>query len=301
MDEGSERETADRDGAAGGAGVAGIDAVGVEAVGVEGIRVAGAGVDAVEAEPGAGANLADQGEAHPDAPPAVPVGLPSLPQPVALLFDLDGTLVDTVETRIQAWLDTFERVGIPADRKHVAGLIGADGKRLAHEVAAIAGRTLSEDRAEAIDRAAGKRYDELNTDPKPLPGASELLAALERSDLPWAIATSSRREQVTTSVEALRLPQPPPIIDGSHVQHAKPAPDLLLLAAERLSVPARGCWYAGDATWDIRAARAAAMLGIGVPSGAVGRHDLERAGAAAIVDSLNELADELRRRQLIRD
>ncbi|MBA2254298.1 MAG: HAD family phosphatase [Chloroflexi bacterium] len=244
----------------------------------------------------------DESPESPAASPDDPLGrvrLIDLPDPSAVIFDLDGTLVDTVRTRIDAWLDTFEQVGIPADRRHVAGLIGADGRRLANEVAGVAGRTLSSDKAEAIDRLAGERYGTLNRDPRPLPGARELLTALEAGDLPWAIATSSRAEQVDASVRALRLPGPPPIVDGSHVAQAKPAPDLLLLAAERLSVPARGCWYVGDATWDMRAARAATMAGIGVPSGAVDRAALESAGATVAVTSLAELAAELARRGLI--
>jgi beta-phosphoglucomutase-like phosphatase (HAD superfamily) len=230
---------------------------------------------------------------------AAAAALAGLPGPSAIIFDLDGTLVDTVPTRIQAWLETFERLGIRADREHVAGLIGADGRRVAQEVASVAGRDISRDRAEAIDRHAGERYGALNTHPRPLPGAAALLAALGASELPWAIATSSRAEQVAPSVEVLRLPASPPIVDGSHVAHAKPAPDLLLLAAGRLSVPARGCWYVGDATWDMLAAQAATMVGIGVPTGAVTAEALVRAGATVTVASLEELTAELARRGLL--
>src|SRR5918997_501360 len=123
-------------------------------------------------------------------------GLGGLPEPGAIVFDLDGTLVDTVETRIRGWLATFEELGMRADRTHIAQLIGADGKRLAREVAAVAGREIDDDRAEGIDRRAGELYGALNTDPRPLPGVQQLLASLERGSLPWAIATSSRAEQV---------------------------------------------------------------------------------------------------------
>ena len=91
--------------------------------------------------------------------------LAALPRPEALIFDLDGTLVDTVETRIEAWLRTFEEDGITADRDHVAGLIGADGKKLAREVAERAGRGLSDADQERIDKRSGEIYDQLNTDP----------------------------------------------------------------------------------------------------------------------------------------
>lgn len=224
--------------------------------------------------------------------------LPELPDPAGILFDLDGTLVDTVETRIEGWMRTFEEVGIDADRQHVARLIGADGRRLAREVAAAADREISPDRAEGIDRRAGEVYSELNTDPRPLPGAQPLLRALEASRLPWAIATSSRAEQVSRSVEALALSTEPRIVDGSHVEHAKPAPDLLLQGAERLGVTALTCWYIGDATWDMAAARAAPMVAVGVPSGAVSAQDLVDAGADAVA-SLDAVESELRRRGLL--
>jgi HAD superfamily hydrolase (TIGR01509 family) len=225
-------------------------------------------------------------------------GLDALPDPAAVLFDLDGTLVDTVETRITAWLRTFEEVGIPADRDHVARMIGADGKRLAREVAGVAGREITNERADAIDRHAGEVYTELNTDPQPLPGARRLLTALERSRLRWAIATSSRAEQVMVSVNALGLPARPHIVDGSHVEHAKPAPDLLLQGAERLGVSAHSCWCVGDSTWDIAAAKAAPMIAIGVATGAVSGQDLLDAGADAVAD-LEAIESELRRRGLL--
>lgn len=113
--------------------------------------------------------------------------------------------------------------------------------------------------------------------------------------MPWAIATSSRSEQVGASVNALRLPRPPLIVDGSNVEHAKPAPDLLLLAAQRLATPTRRCWYVGDSTWDMEAARAASMVGIGMAYGAVPAAALSRAGAAATT-TFRALQAELRRR-----
>ena len=228
-----------------------------------------------------------------------PVRLDGLPGPGAIIFDLDGTLVDTVGTRIDAWLRTFREIGMPADRTHVAGLIGADGRRLAREVAGVVGRALSDDRAEAVDRRAGEIYGELNTDPRPLDGAIPLLRELQQSDLPWAIATSSRAEQVMASVDALDLPHRPPIVDGSHVAHAKPAPDLLLLTAERLGSPARRCWCVGDAAWDMLAARAAGMAAIGVVTGAVDEQVLRSAGATVTIRSLVELYEDLRRRGII--
>ena len=231
---------------------------------------------------------------------ATPRARPDIPDhPAAILFDLDGTIVDTVGTRVEAWMRTFAEVSIPADRVHVAGLIGSDGKRLATEVAALAGRQLDELRAEAIDRRAGQLFAELTTDPRPRPGIVELSGALRAAALPWSIATSSRAEQIHASVAALGLPDAPPVTDGTAVRHAKPAPDLLLLAAGQLGVPARRCWYVGDATWDMLAARAAGMVGIGITTGVVDEATLRRAGAARVWPTMDGLHAELRERGLL--
>jgi HAD superfamily hydrolase (TIGR01509 family) len=235
----------------------------------------------------------------PDTARLCPVSddLARLPLPAAVLFDLDGTLVDTVDARISAWVQALEEAGLPTSRQRLAPLIGVDGKRLAREIAALAGIVLDEERAEAIDSRSGAIYQRLNDDPRPLPGVREAIDAIEARGIPWAIATSSRKAQVTTSVAALGLDAEPTIVDASHVKHAKPEPDLLLLAASRLNVEPARCWYIGDATWDMVAAVAAGMIPIGVTAGAaVGDGALLGAGAAVVVGSLVELADSLTRR-----
>ncbi|MFI5261524.1 MAG: HAD family hydrolase [Candidatus Limnocylindrales bacterium] len=222
--------------------------------------------------------------------------LRDLPDPRALLFDLDGTLVDTVPLRIQAWVAALREAGLCADRAQVAALIGSDGRALARTIAAAEGRRLSDEEAERLDHRSGELHEAGNTDPRPLPGARELLLGLTGSPIRWAIATSSRRAQVMTSVDALHLPRRPTVVDGSHVVHAKPAPDLLLLAARRLRVPPAASWYIGDARWDVEAAVAAGMVPIGVPTGAVDDATLVRAGAAAVVPDLTAITADLRRR-----
>jgi HAD superfamily hydrolase (TIGR01509 family) len=224
----------------------------------------------------------------------MPTDLDRFPLPLAVLFDLDGTLVDTVETRIAAWLRTFEEVGLPASRGQVAPLIGLDGKRLATEVAAVAGTPIDEARAEEIDHLAGEIYEELNRSPRALPGVRRLIDAIEKRNIKWSIATSSRKAQVATSVAALELAGEPTIVDASHVKHAKPEPDLLLLAAQQLGIEPGRCWYVGDSTWDMVSAVAAGMIAIGVTAGsAVDSVALVGAGAAAVVSTLDELTEAL--------
>jgi HAD superfamily hydrolase (TIGR01509 family) len=218
--------------------------------------------------------------------------------PAALVFDLDGTLVDTVETRIRAWLRVFGEFGIPTTRERVAPLIGIDGKRLARDAAEAAGRPLPPGQDEEVDRRCGEIYESLNRDPRPLPGARELLGWLDGQGWPWAIATSSRREQVGTSLAVLEVGREPTIVDGSSVEQAKPAPDLLLAAADALDQPPSSCWCIGDSTWDMSAAVAAGMPPIGITAGsAVSAAALREAGAVLVTDTLMELQAELHRRR----
>jgi HAD superfamily hydrolase (TIGR01509 family) len=220
----------------------------------------------------------------------MPAGHPPLPRPQAVIIDLDGTLVDTVETRIAAWLRAFDESRIAATRELVAPLIGSDGRWLARRVAGASGLELDDNSAEAIDHRSGEIYDELNTDPRPLPGATELLTALDTRGIPWAIATSSRPQQVAASIRALRLASPPTIVDGGHVARAKPAPDLLLYAARELGIDPSAAWCVGDSTWDMQAAAAAGMVAIGVTSGSASAAVLRDAGADVVIPTLADLA-----------
>ncbi|MGA3030538.1 MAG: HAD family phosphatase [Candidatus Limnocylindrales bacterium] len=224
--------------------------------------------------------------------------LRDLPGPQAILFDLDGTLVDTVHRRIDAWREALRQHGVVADVDRLAGLIGSDGRRMAREVSRDAGRQFDDAEAQVVDNLSGAIFDELNRTPVPLPGASELLTALELRPFTFAIATSSLPGQVAASVKSLALPAEPPIVDGSHVVHAKPAPDLLLAAAAQLGVMPGRCWYVGDSTWDMLASAAAGMIGIGVTTGAADADDLIVAGASLTIESLTVLLAEVRRRGL---
>ena len=219
----------------------------------------------------------------------------ALPRPAAVLFDLDGTLVDTVEARIGAWLEVFEQFDVPATREQVTALIGVDGKRLAREVAAAAGRPIDGDQAEEIDRICGEIFERRNQNPRPLPGVHALVAEIELVGISWVIATSSRREQVATSIRALGLEGEPTIVDGSRVEHAKPEPDLLLLAAREIAVDPGRCWYVGDSTWDMVSAVAAGMIPIGVTAGsAVDGDALRASGGLLVVPTLDELVESFR-------
>lgn len=218
--------------------------------------------------------------------------MPALPAPSAVLLDLDGTLVHTVPTRIDAWMAALADFSIPTDRAYLGSMIGSDGRELARDAGERVGIPMRRGRAEQIDARHGEIYAELNTAPVVLPGVQELVEALRARKIPWAVATSSSgADQVRASIAALRLDDPPVVVDGSHVEHAKPAPDLFLLAAARLEVddPA-ACWCVGDATWDMVAAVAAGMVAIGVTAGsAVDVRALQASGAHLVVATLIDL------------
>ncbi len=218
-----------------------------------------------------------------------PRKIEDLPAPAAFLFDLDGTLVDTVGVRVQAWTDTFPRFGIEPDPAFLPPLMGSDGRLLARMVAEHAGVPLAAGVDEDIDRVAGERFSELNQHPRPLPGVAGIIGWLEAAGLPWAIATSSRPDEALASVTALGLARSPLVVDGSDVEHAKPAPDLLLKAADRLGIDPLATWYVGDSRWDMLAAVAAGMTAIAVATGATNHADLVAAGAARAFDDLEGL------------
>jgi phosphoglycolate phosphatase len=210
--------------------------------------------------------------------------------PEAVVLDLDGTLVDTVPTRIDAWLRTFAEAEIPADRALVTTLIGSDGRQLAIQVGEAAGVEIDDERSERIDARSGAIYSELNINPRLLPGVTAFLDALDASRIPWAIGTSSRREQVGPSVAALGRSTPPLIVDGTTVKLAKPHPDLLLAAAKVLETDPSACWCVGDSRWDMLAAAAAGMPAIGITAGsAVSADQLRDAGAGLVLPTLVEL------------
>lgn len=210
--------------------------------------------------------------------------------PAAVVFDLDGTLVDTVGTRIDAWTVALAEWGITVGATDLGPLIGMDGPRLAREISAGTATPLDAEAAREVDRRAGELFDERNRQPRPLPGARACLAMLDSAAVTWAIATSSKAAQVTASVAALELAREPRVVDGSSVEHAKPAPDLLLLASRQLGVEPQRTWYVGDSTWDMEAAVAAGMTAIGVLAGAaVDEAALRHAGASVVIETLEQL------------
>lgn len=209
----------------------------------------------------------------------------------AFLFDLDGTLVDSVYQHVLAWREALEAGGIHLAVWRIHRQIGMSGGLFVNALARETGHSVSAEEAERIHQVHGEAFKRYASQVRPLPGAAELLSYLTASNVPWAIATSGRLESASLSLRLLGINTEVPIITRDMVQHAKPDPDLFLAAAEKLGVAISDSVVVGDSIWDLLAARRARALGVGLLSGGYGREELERAGAYRVY---NDPADLLR-------
>ncbi len=197
----------------------------------------------------------------------------------ALIFDLDGTLIDTVYAHVFAWQQALAEVGMPIEGWRIHRRIGMSGGLFTRAVAREAGRPLSDAEAETIQQRHGVLFRELLPERRPLPGAVDLLAFLREAGIPHGIATSGRRPEIDASLEALGVPSETVVVERGDVLRAKPEPDLFLACQERLAVAVSDCYVVGDAVWDLLAARRAGMLSVGLLSGGYGEDELLGAGA----------------------
>ena len=201
------------------------------------------------------------------------------PGRTAFLFDLDGTLVDSVYQHVLAWREAMAGVGIELAVWTIHRRIGMSGGLMANAILRETGHRVTAEEAGRLLLLHAEAYAGLADQVRPLPGARELLAYLTRAGVPWAIATSGRIDSARPTLEALGVCHDVPVVTRDQVAHAKPDPDLFLTAAERLGVPIGDSVVVGDSVWDLLAARRARALGVGLLSGGYGQDELERAGA----------------------
>ena len=209
----------------------------------------------------------------------------------AFLFDLDGTLIDSVYQHVLAWREALEEGGIHLAVWRIHRQIGMSGGLFVNALAREVGREVSPEEAERIHEVHGEAFKRYAPQVRPLAGARELLAYLTKAGVPWAIATSGRLQSASLSLHLLGVSDDVPLITRDMVRHAKPDPDLFLAAAEKLGVSISDSVVVGDSVWDLLAARRARALSIGLLSGGYGREELERAGAYRVY---NDPADLLR-------
>jgi HAD superfamily hydrolase (TIGR01509 family) len=211
----------------------------------------------------------------------------------AFLFDLDGTLVDSVYQHVIAWRDALESVGINLPVWKIHRRIGMSGGLFVNALARELDTELDREVIAALPGlhadAFIRRFDSV----RPLPGAAELLATLSAQNVRWAIATSGPERYARLSLELLGLPEDTPLITRDQVRYAKPDPDLFLAAAERVGAEIGDSVVVGDSVWDLLAARRARALGIGLLSGGYGREELIYSGAYRVYDDPRDLLNHL--------
>jgi HAD superfamily hydrolase (TIGR01509 family) len=211
----------------------------------------------------------------------------------AFVFDLDGTLVDSVYEHVLAWREALERVGVELSVWRIHRRIGMSGGLLVDALLRETARQVTPEQTEQMKRFHAEAYARLSASVRPLPGARELLRHLTELGVPWAIGTSGWMESARPMLELLGVPANVPIVTRDQVAHAKPDPDLFIAAVERLGVAVTDAVVVGDSVWDLLAARRARALGVGLLSGGYGQDELERAGAYRVYQDPADLLDHL--------
>ena len=210
----------------------------------------------------------------------------------AFLFDLDGTLIDSVYQHVLAWKEALDREGVELSVWRIHRKIGMSGGLFTNILLRETGLEITTDRLDRLRQWHAEAFNRQHTQGsvRPLPGARELLAFLDEQKIPWAIATSGRMETAAHNLEALGVdPSKVPVVTRDQVRHAKPDPDLFLAAAARLGVDIQQSLVIGDSVWDMLAAQRARALGVGLLSGGYGRAELQQSGAFRVYDDPADL------------
>jgi HAD superfamily hydrolase (TIGR01509 family) len=202
-----------------------------------------------------------------------------------VLFDVDGTLVDTNYLHTLAWSRAIADAGEWAPMNAIHRLVGMGGDRL---IPALLGHDCPK---AASSRAT--RYRELMGEARPFPGASAIVRAVHDSGVATVLATSSPADELDDLLELLCLDD---ALDGKitadDVPSSKPSPDVLFTAMERAGLDSRRTVAVGDSVWDVEAARSAGIACVGVESGGFSRYELGEAGAVAVYRDVAELLEQ---------
>ncbi|SMX58834.1 putative haloacid dehalogenase-like hydrolase family protein [Bradyrhizobium sp. ORS 285] len=212
----------------------------------------------------------------------------------AFLFDLDGTLVDSVYQHVLAWKTALDAENIELSVWRIHRKIGMSGGLFTNQLLRETGFAMEPDRIERLRRAHAAAYQGLGRQVRPLPGARELLAFLTDAGIPWAIATSGRMETAAVNLAALGVdPKQSAVVTRDEVRYAKPDPDLFLAAAARLDAPIERAVVVGDSIWDMLAATRCRALGVGLLSGGYGSEELRQSGAIRVYEDPADLLDHI--------
>ena len=211
----------------------------------------------------------------------------------AAIFDLDGVLTDTADLHYQSWQWIADELGLPFDRQANEALRGLNREEsLVRVLGARAGDFTDEQQHEIAERKNADycRRVARMTPADLFPGARELLEQLRARGVGIAVASSSRNARAVVDRLQIR-PLLDVLVDGNDAPRSKPDPQVFLLAAERLGVPAARCVVVEDAASGIEAALAAGMKVVGLgPPARVGRaHHIVDAVADLTADVITRL------------
>ena len=203
--------------------------------------------------------------------------VPALP---VFLFDLDGTLLDSVYEHVEAWSRALRSFNIVLPTWKLHRRIGMSGKSFLSELLRECGEPRTKKpEMEKLEQLHDREFSNRIPMLEPLPGAHDLLAHLTSINVRWAIATTGGKNQTMRLLEHLRIPKGVPVVTGDDVKKAKPSPDVFVLAAQRLGISMEDSIVVGDSVWDLLAGVRKRALGVGLLSGGYGQDELERAGA----------------------
>ena len=208
----------------------------------------------------------------------------------AVLFDIDGTLIDSNYLHVHAWQRAFSEQGHEVESWRIHRRIGMDGSTLVDEL--VPG--LADDAADRLQDLNSRYYQELTSLLRPLPGARQLLDAVAAMGLQVVLATSAPEDELAILRKVLdRDDIVSAVTSSGDVDTAKPEPGIVEVALDRADVGADRAVFVGDSVWDVRAAKRAGVPCIGVESGGIDRRLLEAEGAVSVFDNPGDLAAHL--------
>ncbi|MGB3522836.1 MAG: HAD family hydrolase [Mycobacterium sp.] len=208
----------------------------------------------------------------------------------AVLFDVDGTLVDSNYLHVHAWRRAFAELDHEVESWRIHRAIGMDGSELV--------RLLSDDAPDDVRRRLedlhSQYYLQSSDLLSPLPGARKLLEHVVALDLPVVLATSAPENELAVLRKVLGCDDLVAAVTSSaNVDVAKPNPDIISIALDRVGATAERAVFVGDAVWDAQACVRAGLPCIGLLSGGVSRAELETAGATVVFDNAEDLLGHL--------
>ncbi len=211
----------------------------------------------------------------------------------ALLFDLDGTLVDSTYQHVAAWTKAFRDAGLRIPVVDIHRRVGMNGGLLLKALDRTFELGLSQTEKDALERAHADAFALVREEAILIAGADRISRELERLGVRMAIVTSGSKDDAQRYFDSLDLTPSTPCITREDEARSKPASNQLHRAFKQLRVEPHDAALVGDSTWDMLASRIAGSFGIGVLSGGYSREELTASGAFRVYRDVAELLEHL--------